>query len=191
MEQDSRTRILTVALELFDRLGYVGTSMDAIRKAAGFRTKSSLYAHFPSKESLTATLLEKILAEEAQVLTPYFKPESNASLNDVLDLAEQLTLWGLMHQTAYRFCFLQWHGDVPRLPAQDHYLEVVPRWATHVLSRIQHEGGPVRPMEPEFLVAACNGLINQVIISAHDMEPDRLTRLAHQTRELCQVIVTV
>jgi hypothetical protein len=27
-------------------------------------------------------------------------------------------------------------------------------------------------MEADFLVAACNGLINQVIVGAHDMEPD-------------------
>jgi hypothetical protein len=66
-----RWKGLNVALALFDRLGYVGTSMDAIRKAAGFRTKSSLYAHFPSQESLTATLLEKVLAEEASALAPY------------------------------------------------------------------------------------------------------------------------
>ncbi len=190
MEGDSRTRILNMALALFDRLGYVGTSMDAIRKAAGFRTKSSLYAHFPSKESLTATLLEKVLAEEAAALAPYLKPESDATLNDVLDLAEQLTLWGLMHQAAYRFCFLQWHGDIPRLPIADSDMDAAPRWATHVISRLQREGGPVRPMDADFLVAACNGLINQVIVGAHDMEPDGMARLARQTRELCQAIVS-
>ncbi len=190
MEEDSRTRILNVALALFDRLGYVGTSMDAIRKAAGFRTKSSLYAHFSSKESLTATLLEQILAEEAAALAPYLKPESDASLNDVLDLAEQLTLWGLMHQAAYRFCLLQWHGDMPRLPVADSAMEAARRWATHVISRLQREGGPVRPMDPDFLVAACNGLINQVIVGAHDLDRDGMAHLARQTRELCQAIVS-
>lgn len=189
MEEDSPTRILNVALALFDQRGYVGTSMDAIRKAAGFRTKSSLYAHFPSKENLTATLLEKVLAEEAAALAPYLKPESDASLNDVLDLAEQLTLWGLMHQAAYRFCFLHWHGDIPHLPVGEGAMEAASRWATHVISRIQHEGGPVRPMEPDFLVVACNGLINQVIVGADDMGPDERTRLARQTRELCQAIL--
>ena len=191
MGGDSRTRILNVALELFDRLGYVGTSMDAIRKAAGFRTKSSLYSHFPSKESLTATLLERVLAEETAALSPYLKPESDATLNDVLDLAEQLTLWGLMHQAAYRFCFLQWTGDVPRLPNRDSAVEAAPRWATHVISRIQREGGPVRPMEPDFLVAACNGLINQIIVGAQDLPPEGMARVARQTRELCWAIVSV
>lgn len=190
MEGDSRTRILNVALELFDRFGYVGTSMDAIRKAAGFSTKSSLYAHFPSKESLTATLLERVLAEETAALTPYLKPESDATLDDVLDLAEHLTLWGLMHQAAYRFCFLQWHGDVPRLPNGDSAIEAAPRWAAHVIGRIQREGGPVRSMEPDFLVAACNGLINQIIVGAQDLAPDGMARLARQTRELCQAIVS-
>lgn len=189
MEGDPRNRILNVALELFDQRGYVGTSMEAIRKAAGFRTKSSLYAHFSSKESLTATLLGKVLAEEAAALTPYLKPESHANLNDVLDLAEQLTLWGLLHQAAYRFCFLQWHGDVPRLPIADSAMEDAHHWVTNVIRRIQREGGPVRPMEPDFLVAACNGLINQVILDAHDTGPDEMARLARQTRELCQAII--
>ncbi len=190
MEGDSRTRILDAALQLFHQLGYVGTSMDAIRKAAGFRTKSSLYAHFPSKESLTTTLLKNILTEEAAALAPYVKPEAEAALSDVLDLSEHLTLWGLTHQAAYRFCFLQWHGDVPHLPADAGAMEAVSVWAAHVLGRIQREGGPVRPMDPDFLVEACNGVINQVIVSAHPTTPAETARLAHQTRQLCASIVT-
>ncbi len=190
MESDSRTRILDVALDLFDRLGYVGTSMDAIRKAAGFRTKSSLYTHFASKESLTVTLLERILTEETVALAPYLKSSHHATLDDVLKLAEQLTLWGLLHPAAYRFCFLRWHEVVPILPVKDSVVGYAPDWAREVICRIQQEGGPVRAMTPEFLVTACNGLINQVIIeSERNVTPDSISKIARQTRDLCYAIL--
>ncbi|MCY0877577.1 MAG: TetR/AcrR family transcriptional regulator [Firmicutes bacterium] len=190
LESDSRTRILDVALQLFDQQGYAGTSMEAIRKAAGFRTKSSLYAHFPSKQSLSEALLERILAEETAALAPCLKPESQATLDDVLNLAERLVTWGLTHQAAYRFCFLQWHGDTPRPPRTDAAVEVAPQWAIAVLSRLQAEGAPLRAMDPAFLVNACYGLINQVIVSSPPgLSPDRIAELARQTRWLCGVIM--
>ncbi|PSR34292.1 MAG: hypothetical protein C7B46_06090 [Sulfobacillus benefaciens] len=185
---DPRARILDVALTLFDQRGYVGTSMDAIRKAAGFRTKSSLYTHFPSKESLSAALFQKILEEEAIALGPLMKPVDQASLEDVLNLAEQLAVWGLMHPAAYRFCFIQWHQDVPA--AQAAGLEMLPRWASRVLERLQKEGSPIRAIDPEFLVNACQGLINQIIVSSpSQMSVAAIAEYARRTRVLCEAIV--
>lgn len=189
MESNSRTHIMQVALERFDQFGYVGTSMEAIRKAAGFRTKSSLYAHFPSKESLAAALLERILAEEAAALAPYLKPESEATLDDVLDMAEHLTLWGLMHQTAYRFCFQKWHGDLPHPNHGDVALDETFRWAVRVIDRTQRTATGVRTIAPALLVTACTGLINQIIVSARDLSPDEMKRRALHARQFCRAIV--
>ncbi len=191
MEGDSRTRILHVALELVDRFGYVGTSMEAIRTAAGYRTQSSLYRHFLNKDSLTAALLERVRAEKTAALAPYVKPEIDAMLDDVLDAAEHLTRWGLMNPAAYRLCFLQrsWGEGMPVLGTGDSGGEAVSRWAARVIRRIQREGGPVRRMDPDFLIASCLGLITQTIVGAQDPAPDRIDRLAFQTRELCCAIV--
>lgn len=90
-EVDSpRERILDVALRLFDERGYAATSMEAIRVAAGFRTKSSLYAHFPSKGALTHALFCRVLERETTALAPYLADVETASLCDLLGLAEHL-----------------------------------------------------------------------------------------------------
>jgi len=50
-------RIRQTALQTFLEHGYEGTSMDAIAAAAG-TTKASLYARYPSKDSLFAAVLQ-------------------------------------------------------------------------------------------------------------------------------------
>jgi Bacterial regulatory proteins, tetR family len=42
-KQDSRSKILAVALKLFTVKGYEGASIDEIRMGAGFKSKASLY----------------------------------------------------------------------------------------------------------------------------------------------------
>lgn len=54
--QQTRQEILDVALELFTRQGYAGTSIRDIAEAMGM-TKSALYYHFTNKESILTELL--------------------------------------------------------------------------------------------------------------------------------------
>lgn len=54
--QQTRHEILDVALELFTRQGYAGTSIRDIAEAMGM-TKSALYYHFTNKESILTELL--------------------------------------------------------------------------------------------------------------------------------------
>ncbi|GAB3575956.1 TetR family transcriptional regulator [Amycolatopsis endophytica] len=53
---ETRAEILRVALRLFTERGYEGTSTRDISTALGI-TKSALYYHFPSKESIVTSLL--------------------------------------------------------------------------------------------------------------------------------------
>ena len=57
MTNDTRTRILDVALDLFTEQGYDGTSLREIADRLGF-TKAALYYHFQSKEQILVVLLE-------------------------------------------------------------------------------------------------------------------------------------
>lgn len=66
--QDSRQLILAVALELFTKRGYDGTSIDDIRQAAGFRSKASLYTHFKSKEDVSEALTTHILGQMEEAI---------------------------------------------------------------------------------------------------------------------------
>lgn len=54
-----REQILDVALEVFARTGYHGTSMNDVAEAAGV-TKPVLYQHFESKRELYRALLDEV-----------------------------------------------------------------------------------------------------------------------------------
>jgi AcrR family transcriptional regulator len=59
---DTRQRILEVAVDLFIERGYAGTSVRDISQRIGM-TKGSLYYHFASKEDLLTALVEPIISE--------------------------------------------------------------------------------------------------------------------------------
>ena len=63
----TRERILQVALDLFGRQGYEGTSIRDIADRMGM-TKAAVYYHFPSKENLLADILTPAMTRVAQVL---------------------------------------------------------------------------------------------------------------------------
>jgi AcrR family transcriptional regulator len=64
---DTRDRILQVALDLFIEQGYEKTSLREIAERIGV-SKAALYYHFASKEEIFRTLLEPILALQAQTV---------------------------------------------------------------------------------------------------------------------------
>ena len=63
----TRDRILEVALELFSRQGYEGTSIRDIAERMAM-TKAAVYYHFPSKEELLADVLSPAMARVGRVL---------------------------------------------------------------------------------------------------------------------------
>ena len=63
----TRDRILEVALELFGRQGYEGTSIRDIAERMGL-TKAAVYYHFPSKEDLLADVLSPAMVRVGRVL---------------------------------------------------------------------------------------------------------------------------
>lgn len=58
---DRRSEYLRIAVRLFAKHGFVGTTMDMIVGEAG-GSKATLYKHFPSKESLIAGLMDDVVA---------------------------------------------------------------------------------------------------------------------------------
>lgn len=59
-DDTAKTRLMTAALELFNRAGYAGTTVREIVAQAGV-TKPVLYYHFRSKEGLYLAILEEAL----------------------------------------------------------------------------------------------------------------------------------
>jgi AcrR family transcriptional regulator len=64
---DTRTRLIEVAVDLFTRHGFAGTSLQMIADELGF-TKAAIYHHFRAREQLLEAVLEPILAELRTVI---------------------------------------------------------------------------------------------------------------------------
>ncbi len=75
MEQiDTKTRILSVALELFSTNGYEGVSVKQIAEGVGIKD-SSLYKHFKSKQEIFDTLLTQMSARFEETVAFYKLPQ--------------------------------------------------------------------------------------------------------------------
>ena len=59
MAEGTKERILDIALELFAKNGYPGTSMSDIAKQLGF-TKAALYKHYASKQEILDQIVERM-----------------------------------------------------------------------------------------------------------------------------------
>src|ERR1700737_2583427 len=57
---DTRTRLIEVAVDLFTRHSFAGTSLQMIAAELGF-TKAAIYHHFRTREQLLAAVLEPML----------------------------------------------------------------------------------------------------------------------------------
>ena len=63
--QQTKTVILDTALKLFAQRGFDATSMREIAAGVGIKA-SSLYKHFPSKQAIFDSLVQRELDEHAQ-----------------------------------------------------------------------------------------------------------------------------
>ena len=68
----SRAQILAAALKLFSRVGYHGTSLRDIARAAKAST-GNVYHHFPDKEAIFTALIEGYLAAISSLDHPFNK----------------------------------------------------------------------------------------------------------------------
>src|SRR5258707_9493243 len=59
---DTRSRLIDVAIDLFTRHSYAGTSLQMIADELGF-TKAAIYHHFRTREQLLAAIIEPMLDE--------------------------------------------------------------------------------------------------------------------------------
>ncbi len=64
---DTRTRLIEVAIDLFTRHSFAGTSLQMIADELGF-TKAAIYHHFRTREQLLAAVLAPILDELRTVI---------------------------------------------------------------------------------------------------------------------------
>jgi AcrR family transcriptional regulator len=86
--QDTRSRILGIARDLFAQRGFTGTSIADIARELG-TTTSALYYHFPSKADILGALLAEPLAAYTRIIEclDAGQPSPEALLGALIDLA--------------------------------------------------------------------------------------------------------
>ena len=65
---DTRQRLIDVAVDLFTRHSFAGTSLQMIADEMGF-TKAAIYYHFRTREELLAAVVEPIFDELSGIIT--------------------------------------------------------------------------------------------------------------------------
>ena len=65
---DTRQRLIEVAVDLFTRHSFAGTSLQMIADEMGF-TKAAIYYHFRTREELLAAVVEPIFEQLSAIIT--------------------------------------------------------------------------------------------------------------------------
>ncbi len=76
-KDNSRQKILDVAVHLFSKSGFSNVSIREIATAAGIKS-ASLYYHFPNKQSIYLAVIEHSFANKAIVFTEVLRADKSA-----------------------------------------------------------------------------------------------------------------
>jgi AcrR family transcriptional regulator len=81
--EDSRTRVLEAALDLFAERGFAATSTRELSERLGF-TKAALYYYFKTKDDLLAALIQPVFEQLTALITQTPVRRSAAARREVL-----------------------------------------------------------------------------------------------------------
>ena len=111
-QEDTKTRILEKALELFSAQGYDAVSVDQIARAVGIKAPS-LYNHFPGKRAIFDAILESTAARYAadtdridihvQNAVQDIQVFTDISEDTLFDKVRQIFEYSLHNETISRF----------------------------------------------------------------------------------------
>ncbi len=187
--KDSRALILQVALALFTQNGYEGTSIDDIRKAAGFRSKASLYTHFKSKEEVANALLDSILSQEEEVVIKAYEAAEPEPLYRFLAMGRAFIEWGLTHKQEYAFCFLRVQQELlMRGQQESEQLQHSPGILLGLLAQMRSHY-PVRAIADTALLSMMIGLISRAVIDQNSFGQIALREKVDQIIEMCMGVL--
>lgn len=101
--EQTRERIRAAAQRLFLQQGYLATSVDAIREAAGVSSQETLYRHYASKEELFVDVMGHLTIEQpsfSTMVSALPEPRNLLSLRQALTTVAREIL-SLMSQPEY------------------------------------------------------------------------------------------
>jgi AcrR family transcriptional regulator len=156
----SATSLLDVAVRVFNDRGYDGTSMGDLAAALGI-TKSGIYHHVPSKESLLGLALDRALTALFAVLE---EPASTTGrARDRLEHVVRRSVEVLDAELPYVTLLLRVRGNTPtELDALEHRREFDRRVSAMVLAAVD-EGDLRDDLDPALVTRLLFGTVNSLV----------------------------
>jgi AcrR family transcriptional regulator len=113
--QETREEILTAASRVFSRLGFHGTSLEAIAEEAGF-SRGAVYYNFADKDELFLELLDRRCAERAEDLREVFTGANGdvAATGEQAQLAARNALEAMTGDPEWRALYLEFLAHAAR-----------------------------------------------------------------------------
>lgn len=187
-QHDSRSLILAVALELFTRQGYDGTSIDDVRQAAGFKSKASLYTHFKSKEELASALLQRWAGEEEKVIMAAYEKAPVQPLARFVQMGRAFIEWGLTHPREHAFRYTRVQQEKLMRGEYDYLSGERPTQSYPImLGLVEEMRGryPVREIDSRALLSMISGMVSKAVIDQGSFGPIGLEEKVNQIIQMC------
>ncbi|WP_299486010.1 TetR/AcrR family transcriptional regulator [Acaryochloris sp. IP29b_bin.137] len=185
--RDGKQAILDAALELFTHQGYEETSIEDLRKAAGFRSKASLYAHFTNKKAVADALSIQIFKQtEHQILIDYENAGSD-SLEILTAVTRGFIRWGFNHPKEYTFRFVRNQQERLIKGQFDYTTDQFSTAYVKMLELLQNlrRDYPVRQIADEALISVALGLVSRAVIDREAFGNISMEKQVNQVLELC------
>ena len=187
-QHDSRSLILAVALELFTRQGYDGTSIDDVRQAAGFKSKASLYTHFKSKEELATALLQRWGGEEEKVLMAAYETAPAEPLARFVQMGRAFIEWGLTHPREHSFRYTRVQQEKLMRGEYDYLSGERPTQSYPTMLGLVEEMRnryPVRAIDSRALLSMISGMVSKAVIDQSSFGAISLEEKVNQILQMC------
>ena len=154
--------VLRVAIALFNRQGYDGTSMGDLARELGF-TKSAIYHHVPSKQHLLTEALDEALDELTAIVTTATEETLGRTAYDRLrEVVEGSVRVLVAHQPAVTLLLRVRGNSEPELEALRRRRELDSRLATLVQAAVD-EGALRSDLSPELVSRLLFGMVNSLV----------------------------
>jgi len=173
--EQTRSRILDGALNVFSRKGYHAASVDEI-VAESHTSKGSIYFHFPNKQTLFLALVDKFADLVVRRVEAAISSETTGRQRVDAALRATLETFGKYRPLA-KIMMVQAVGLGSVF--EDKRLEVHQRFASLIRIYLDQAvaEGDLAPLDTEIAALAWMGAINEVVIQwiySGQPEPDRI-----------------
>lgn len=153
---ETRTRILDAAQKAVLERGFAATSVDAIQQAAGI-SRGTFFYHFPSKDDLARTLIERYAEADREVIDSFMAKAEKLSR----DPLQQVLIFITLHEDLFQnvdgvmpgCLFASYSYEAGLFDDRTHALidESIAYWRTVFGGKIREavsEHPPVVPVDP-------------------------------------------